>query len=319
MRLGQLLMPLVTEDEVVELEGLAAFGVAGGATILGTPGSGLGGSLEAAQASAAPVPLLIAADEEGGTVQRLDGLLGSLPSAAAVAATMTAEEARALAADHGTQMKMLGVNMALAPVADVGRGPGIGSRSFSESSEVVTEYAAATAEGYLDAGVIPVLKHFPGHGRASGDSHQALPATPPLEELSRNDLLPYVELLGIDGVAVMVGHLDVPGLTDGVPASLSPSAIDGLLRGELGFDGLVLIDSLAMGAVAAFSTGEAARLALLAGADVVIVPSPASVPPLLESLLADLDAGRLGWDVVDDSVERVLAAKGVEPCELAQR
>ncbi|MGI9641710.1 MAG: glycoside hydrolase family 3 N-terminal domain-containing protein, partial [Acidimicrobiia bacterium] len=215
-----------------------------------------------------------------------------------------------------TAMAELGVNMALAPVVDVGAGPGIGTRAYSESPEVVAAYAGAVAEGFLSADVIPMLKHFPGHGRASGDSHESLPNTPPLSELSGSDLLPFRDLLVIEGTAVLVGHLAVPGLTDGLPASVSPEAIDGLLRGDMGFDGLVMTDSLAMGAMASFGEIEAARLALLAGADIIIVSGPAQVPVLIEALQGSIAAGTLSWDVIDDSVERILDAKDIDPCTL---
>ena len=159
-----------------------------------------------------------------------------------------------------------------------------------------------------------MLKHFPGHGRASADSHATLPITPGIDQIRSVDLEPYRALLGIDGLAVMVGHLDVPGLTNGVPASLSPAAIGGLLPCELGFEGLVLSDSLAMGALAAYSQAEAARLALTAGADMVIVTSPSAVPGLIEELQRFIAAGSLSWETVDRSVARILDAKGLDPC-----
>ena len=120
-------------------------------------------------------------------------------------------------------------------------------------------------------------------------------------------------------MAAMVGHLAVPGLGDGVPTSLAPETIDGLLRGEFGFDGLVLTDSIDMGALSSYPAGEATLLALLAGADVVIVQSPGSVPPLLAELMGYVESGRLTQETVDDSVERVLDTKGVDPCSIASR
>lgn len=318
-KLGQLLMPLATENELGDLRALAELRLVGGAALLGSPGAGLPATLEDVQAAAGELPLFLASDEEGGSVQRLGSLLGPLPSAANVASTMTPDQARDLAAGYGAGMAELGFNMVLAPVVDIGGGPGIGSRSYSESPAAVVDYAGAAIDGYVEAGLIPVLKHFPGHGRASGDSHVVLPTTPPIGDLAQTDLVPYQELLGRSGIAVMVGHLDVPGLSSGIPTSLSGEAVDGLLRGELGFDGLVLTDSIVMGALSGYPPGEAVRLALTAGADVMIVGSPSAVPQLVADLLGYIDSGSLTWETVEDSVLRILEAKEVDACDLAQR
>lgn len=318
VRLGQLLVPLATEADLADATVAAAGGELGGVALLGTPGPGLADALAALRA-AAPYDLLVASDEEGGTVQRLDGLLGRLPSAATVAATVDPDAAREQARVYGEGMVALGVNVVFAPVLDVGGGPGIGTRSYSADPQVVADYGTAVAAGFADAGVVPVLKHFPGHGRASADSHVSLPTAPPVDELRAVDLVPYERAFAelSEPVAVMVAHLDVPGLTDGTATSLSPAAIDGLLRTELGFDGLVFTDSLTMGAVASLGIVEATRLALVAGADVAIVSRVADVPPLIDGLVAAVDAGSLDGAVIDDSVARVFAAKGLDPCDVA--
>jgi beta-N-acetylhexosaminidase len=309
-------VPLAAEADLAAATGAAAGGELGGVALLGTPGPGLPDALAALRASA-PHDLLVASDEEGGTAQRLDGLLGPMPSASTVAATVDPDAAREQARAYGEGMAALGVNVAFAPVLDVGGGPGIGTRSYSVDPQVVADYGIAVASGFADAGVLPVLKHFPGHGRASADSHLTLPTAPPVDELRAVDLVPYerafVELSGVS-IAVMVAHLDAPGLTDGTATSLSPAAIDGLLRTELGFDGLVFTDSLTMGAVASLGAVETIRLALIAGADVAIVSRVADVPSLIDGLVAAVDAGRLDTAVIDDSVARVFAAKGLDPC-----
>ena len=165
-----------------------------------------------------------------------------------------------------------------------------------------------------------VGKHFPGHGGASGDTHQGFATTRPLDQLRERDLIPFAELASPD-VWVMVGHLLVPGLTDDdVPTSLSPAAIDGLLRREFGFDGIVITDALGMGAISnRWPAPEASRLALVAGADMVIVNAPYEVVPVLDHLVASLADGSLSRSSVDDSLVRVLDHKGVDPCEASRR
>lgn len=271
------------------------------------------------------IPLAVAVDDEGGRVQRIDELDGSLPSARAMAARMTPEEVRRAAADRADKLLARGITMNMAPTVDVGEQPAgsvIGDRSFGGDAETVTTFAEAYAEGQRERGVFTVLKHFPGHGHADGDSHRGRVSTPPLAELRELDLLPYANLVGPDGplsaregrdrTGVMVGHLDVPGLTDDLPTSLSPAAYE-LLRDDYGFDGLVLTDDLgAMKAVTGrFDLPEAVERALAAGADVALWSTGGDVGPLLDDLEAALAAGRLDPRANDLAVQRVLSAKGV--------
>ena len=176
-------------------------------------------------------------------MQPMEGVLDELASAAALAEE-SPEALTALAADRGGELRALGINMVFAPVVDVGSAGGIGDRSFGDTSDVVTSKAGAYAAGLRSAGVLPVLKHFPGQGHADADTHEGPSTTPSLELLRSSDLVPYDAILAAGPNGVMVGHLDVPGLTEGgVPASLSPAAI-GLLRAGYEFDGLVVTDDL---------------------------------------------------------------------------
>ncbi len=125
-------------------------------------------------------------------MSRLAGVIGSQPSARQLAQTKTPDEVYQIALERGRAMRGLGITVDFAPVVDVtGNSPAIGDRSFGDDPATVTEYAGAYARGLRDAGVLPVLKHFPGHGRASGDSHTGAVSTPPLAELQNDDLLPY--------------------------------------------------------------------------------------------------------------------------------
>src|SRR6478736_1021298 len=145
-------------------------------------------------ASASPLPLAVSVDEEGGRVSRLADLIGSQPSPRVLAQTMTPDEVRGIAFQRGQAMRNLGVTIDFAPVVDVTEESDdevIGDRSFGSDPAQVVEFAGAYAQGLRDAGVLPVLKHFPGHGHASGDSHQGGVVTPPLADLQADDLVPY--------------------------------------------------------------------------------------------------------------------------------
>lgn len=302
---------------VVEDHHVGGIFVGGDATDLLT-----GGVLPTLRAGA-PLGLMVAVDEEGGRVQRIEGLDGDVPSAREMAATMTTDEVRDLAARRGGVMAEHGVTVDLAPVVDVSDQPDrtvIGDRSWSDDPATVTAYAGAYADGLLEAGVAPVLKHFPGHGEASADSHEGAASTPPLDVLRDRDLLPYAELLPALGTrtAVMLGHLDVPGLTEpGVPASLSPATVR-LLRDDHGFAGVVMTDDLAgMAAVTdRLAPEDAAVDALAAGVDVVLL-SGADVGHLLDVVEAAVADGELTEATIDAAVARVLAYKGVDPCTVA--
>ena len=314
LRVGQVLLPVASQAELPVVADLAGRGLVAGVVVAGPVGDGFSAAVAAMQAVSATGPVVVAVDEEGGRVQRFEAVLGSMPSAAAMGA-LPVDEVRALARDRAEALVTLGVTVNLAPVLDVGAAPGIGDRSFSDDPLVVSTHGIAFAEGVLAGGLVPVVKHFPGHGRANADSHDELTTTPALEDLWEVDLLPFA--LVPDGVAVMVGHLVVPGLTDGVPATLSPAAITGVLRGDLAFDGVVVTDDLAMGAVADLvDVATAARLALIAGADLLMIGGLANVVPAAWGLMAALDDGSLDERWLDEAVERVLALRNVNPCTL---
>lgn len=271
--------------------------------------------------SVSRTPLAVAVDDEGGRVQRIEMLDGQLPSARTMAATLSPEEVGTLGRERGTALVGRGVTWNFAPTVDVGRQPAgavIGDRSFGPDPAAVTKYAGAFAQGQRDAGLFTVLKHFPGHGRANGDSHKGRVTTPPLDELRGTDLRPYAELVGPGGpladgrTGVMVGHLDVPGLTTELPGSLSPE-VYAFLRDEFGFTGLVVTDDLgAMKAVTGrFTVPEAVERALAAGADMALWSEGGDATPVLTRIEQALAAGKLDASANDRAVERVLAAKRV--------
>ena len=280
------------------------------------------GSLPAIASSGGPLPLAVSVDEEGGRVSRLKTLIGTQPSARVLAATHTPDEVYAIALDRGHKMRGLGITIDFAPVADVTTEPDdevIGDRSFGSDPEKVTEYAGAYARGLRDAGILPVLKHFPGHGHGSGDSHTGAVTTPPLDDLKNDDLVPYRTLTTAAPVAVMVGHLEVPGLTGTDPASLSPAAYQLLRSGGYGgppFNGLVFTDDISsMAAVnQRYGVSEASLKAFQAGADVALWTTTDEVPAVLDRLEQAVAAGELNMAAVDASLQRVAAIKGPPHC-----
>jgi beta-N-acetylhexosaminidase len=216
-------------------------------------------------------------------------------------------------------MRELGITIDFAPVVDVTDAPDgvIGDRSFSADPNTVTTYAGAYAQGLRDAGLLPVLKHFPGHGHGSGDSHKGGVATPPLSQLQTNDLVPYRTLLTQLPVAVMIGHLQVPGLTpDDLPASLSREAVqllrDGTGYGAPPFNGPVFSDDLSsMAAISdRYGVSDAVLRTLQAGTDVALWVSTEEVPAVLDRLQKAVAAGELTTQRVDESLARVAAMKG---------
>ncbi|WP_409462592.1 glycoside hydrolase family 3 N-terminal domain-containing protein [Amycolatopsis sp. GA6-003] len=264
---------------------------------------------------AARIPVSVAVDEEGGRVQRIDDLDGSLPSARQLAASKTPDEVRAIGEQRGKQLRARGVTVDYAPDADVSDEPDdavIGDRSYSPDPEKARQYAMAFAEGLRAGGVQPVLKHFPGHGHGSGDSHRGTVVTPPLDQLRRVDLVPYRDIAEYGQVGVMVGHLEVPGLTGDEPASLAPAAYR-LLRNEFHFTGPVITDDLGgMKAITdRFALPDAVLKALQAGADQALFSSGHNdVGAVVDRLQRAVESGELPAERVAASVERVLAGKG---------
>ena len=272
----------------------------------------------AAISNLGPLPLAVSTDEEGGRVSRLASLIGAQPAARTLAQTQTPDQVYAIALARGRQMRGLGITVDFAPVVDVsdqGADTVIGDRSFSNDPATVTAYAGAYARGLRDAGVLPVLKHFPGHGHGSGDTHKATVTTPPLSELMKSDLVPYQTLTTETPVAVMIGHIEVPGLTGDSPASLSPAAVN-LLRsggyGGPGFNGPVFSDDLSsMAAISArYGVAEAVLRTLQAGVDVALWITTDEVPAVLDRLEQAVKAGELSLPAVEGSVLRMAGIRG---------
>lgn len=258
------------------------------------------------------IPPIVAADEEGGRVQRIRDL-NAMPSAK-VMGTLTDVQVAQIAAKQAYLLRTMGVRMAFAPVVDLDGGSSvIGGidRAFSRNPDVVAAKAGAFADGYRQTGIIPTFKHFPGHGRADGDSHVSAVTTPPLNAMRQLDLKPYETVLQKGDSAVMVGHLTVPGLAEnGLPTSLSPRTYQ-LLRNEYRFEGVALTDDIGeMQAIRdQYGIPTAASLAIQAGADMVTIVGPQTVGAVLNQLEADYKAGKITDERINQSLTRIGALR----------
>jgi beta-N-acetylhexosaminidase len=272
----------------------------------GTAPADLGARVRALQGHApAHTRLLVMADQEGGGVSRLSPLVSPVPWPRDMASTMTTAQVRALAGRVGRQMLAAGVTVDLAPVADVDARPGPsasnpdGARSFSGDPSTAAAYSIAFMQGLADAGVLPVVKHFPGLGGSTGNTDVGPSTTQPLTALTSSALVPFRAAVRAGAPAVMVSNASVPGLTRS-PSSLSPQVIGDLLERDLDFHGLVVTDSLSAGAIltGGRTLAQATVEALAAGADLV----------LFGSTLTAADTAQLSATAVRHSYDTAVAA-----------
>lgn len=317
---------------------VAAARGAGGILYLGgaAPPPGLAGQVTSTVAGTGTrLAPLVMADEEGGGVQRLTGAVASLPWPRDMAETLSAGQVRDLAASTATQMLRLGVTVDLAPVLDVdgGAGPNAvdadGRRSFSADPAVAARYGVAFLQGLAANGVLPVVKHFPGLGGASRNTDYGPATTLPLATLNTSGLQPFRAALAAGAPAVMMSNAAVPGLTT-LPASLSAAAVDEL-RTTLGFQGLVITDSLSAGAISqsGYDLPRAGVAAIAAGNDMILFGStltPAqtllltpqnvatSIGQIADAIVAAVGSGTLAASRLNNAVEHVLAAGHINLC-----
>lgn len=270
--------------------------------------------------------LLVMTDQEGGGIQRMANLVGPLPWPAYMGSHWSAARIQQSVAAVAARMAAAQVNMDLAPVVDVdgrdmppGSGNPDGWRSFGGSPAVVGRDGIAYMDGLRAAGVIPVLKHFPGLGGSSANSDDGPARTLPWSTLKNVGVPPFAAAIAAGAPAVMVSNNTVPGLTT-VPSSLSPTVINTELRGALGFQGLVITDSLSAGAISAagYSVPSATVQALRAGADMVmfgLAPNvPAQTEAIADAVVAAVAGGTLARSRLLDAAGAVLAVRHVSLC-----
>ncbi|MGO9583224.1 MAG: glycoside hydrolase family 3 N-terminal domain-containing protein [Acidimicrobiales bacterium] len=317
----------VEERDVASITSQVAAG-AGGVILFGSSAPvNLGTALRSLDASAPDgLAPFVMTDEEGGVVQRMANLVGSLPSARQMAAALTPVQIRQLAARLAVRMRAAGVTMDLAPVLDVdgGQGPNNldpdGTRSFSANEETAATDGLAFAAGLRAGGVVPVVKHFPGLGGATGNTDVMPASTPPWNTLQKVGLVPFEDALDAHVAAVMIANASVPGLST-LPASISPEVITGLLRDQLGFQGLVITDSLSAVALRAvgYSVSAATVAALNAGADMVLFDAAQSdvaalTNQIVSAVVSAVGSGKLARSRLVSAVTHILAVKRVRVC-----
>lgn len=263
----------------------------------------------------AKIPLLLGTDQEGGQVNRLETFHGPLPSAAAMAATGNPQYAYNQGAQAAKWLKELGINSNLAPVVDVHtvNPPILQDRMFGSTPQAVETYAGAFLDGLQQNGVAGCLKHFPGLGAVTSDPHAGLPTiNRSLGDLKRIDLAPYQVLIGKNHPAmIMDTDVVMPAIDPALPAELSPKAVNGILRGYLGYNGVVITDGLYMHGISErWSLSQAATLAIIAGNDLVEGPYTTSqVASVLTAFKQALQSGTLTEARIEQSVERILLMK----------
>ena len=278
-------------------------------------------------------PPVIGVDQEGGYVSHLRGVATDFPHFQTAGLAIQADAragrrvTREAALTTGLELRGLGFTWVFAPVADVTIGaadPTIGARSPSEDPRIAAEAIGAAIKGYDDAGIVSTVKHFPGHGTATTDSHDTLPVVDStLAEIEAHDLPPFASAIDHHAPAVMMSHLDLTSIAPDVPASMAPEVYD-LLRDDLGFEGVTITDSLGMGAVGGRPTP--ALQALEAGADLLLMPVDTAVTHQI--VVEAIESGEVSRERVEEAAARVvalqmwqarLAAQRPVPADVAER
>ncbi|WP_042142512.1 beta-N-acetylhexosaminidase [Paucisalibacillus sp. EB02] len=262
-------------------------------------------------------PLLICIDQENGVVRRLGEGATIFPGSMILGATGRSENAYITGLLTGRELKALGINWNLAPVLDVNNNPDnpvIGVRSYGESAEMVSEFGKQAVKGMQDAGIITTLKHFPGHGDTNVDSHLDLPTIAhDMDRLKEIELKPFMDVIEQGADTIMSAHVYFPAIETekNVPATLSKKVITGLLREDLGYNGVVTTDCMEMNAISeGIGTAEGAVEALKAGVDLIMISHlQARQYEAISYIQESLMTGEISEDIINDAYQRVMELK----------
>ncbi|MDD2370814.1 MAG: glycoside hydrolase family 3 protein [Firmicutes bacterium] len=260
------------------------------------------------------IPMFISIDEEGGTVSRLASNKNfDVKSFGNLNGIKTPQDAYTLGDTIGKYLKDYGFNLNYAPIADVFTNPEnivVKYRAFSSDPNIVADYVAEEIKGLRDNQIITTLKHFPGHGNTTNDSHDGYVFTKKtIEELRACEFIPFEKGIAEGAQIVMMAHISVPNVIgDSTPSSFSPVMIQGILRKELGFEGVIITDALNMGAISnKFSSSEASFKAINAGVDLLLMP--ANFEKAYDGLLEAVNNGEISQERINESVTRILKLK----------
>lgn len=299
------------EVHLAEVEQMVLTDKVGGIIFFQGEKSNLKSSIQRFQ-SGSKIPLFIGMDAEWGTSMRLfDG--ERFPYAYTIGAADSVELSQEIAAMMAKECQDLGIHMNFSPVADVNSNPNnpvIGFRSFGENPKKVADHVKAFVHGMEDNGILTSIKHFPGHGNTDKDSHLELPTvSQSLKTIEAIDFYPFIEGINAGASAVMIGHLNVPALDDsGLPSSLSKKIIQDVLKGQLGFKGLVISDALNMKAVAdKYGKTDVVVKAFEAGCDILLFPE--SVSDAITAIKQKVNKGEISKKEIDERCMKILLAK----------
>lgn len=261
------------------------------------------------------IPLFLSVDEEGGRVSRMPDQVKKLPTSGRIGEINDSDLSFKIGSLLGQELKSFGFNMDFAPVLDINSNPNnpvIGDRSFGTTPDVVSRLGIQTMKGIQSHDVISVVKHFPGHGDTSVDSHIGLPSLGhDLQRLNSFELIPFANAVKNNADAVMIAHILLPNIDPEHPASFSRAIITDILRKDLNFEGLVITDDLTMGAITEnYDLGEAAVQAVTAGSDIVLVCHTLEMElQAINALKNAVESGQISTERINESVYRILKLK----------
>lgn len=262
-----------------------------------------------------PIPILFGVDQEGGRISKLPGNLTKLPTNQTIGIRNDPSFSNQIGTILGKELKAFGFNIDFAPVLDVNSNPNnpvIGDRSFGNNPDIVSRLGIQTMKGIQSQNVISVIKHFPGHGDTSVDSHKELPVVnKSLKELESLELIPFKHAIEEGADVVMVGHILLPKLDASYPATMSKPIINGILREKLHFNGVIITDDMTMNAITnQHDIGQAAVQSVKAGSDIIMVAHDYDkIVSTIQALKAAVENGDIPVERIDESVSRILELK----------
>ncbi len=261
------------------------------------------------------LPLLLGVDQEGGRISRMPNEVKNLPTSLAIGKVNNPAYSYEIGTLLGQEVKAFGFNLNFAPVLDVNSNPNnpvIGDRSFGDNPEIVIRLGIETMKGIMKEEVIPVVKHFPGHGDTSVDSHLELPTVnKSLAELEELELIPFQAAVENGADVVMAAHILLPKIDPDYPSSMSKVVLTDMLRKQLGFNGVIITDDMTMGAIADnYSIAQAAVQSVKAGSDIILVAhGDSNISATIDALIAAVESGEIKEERINESVARIIRLK----------